>query len=517
MTIAGRGAGTRSRRAAERDASLWPMPPRLRRPVERDCHDVIVVGAGIGGLTAAALLAQRGRKVLVVESHNRPGGFCSCWDRTNAAGQSFRFDAGVQDFSGLGVRGPLRHLLRALNAEARIEWRRVRHLYHRDGFTYHVPQDAPAIVASLAASFSAEHAAVASFLAEMEAVYRELYADIDATGGVPMAPSSFAAMLTWPARHPHAWRWMQQPFAAMLKHFVIEPILQAVLTTLSEYLTDQPETLRVIDMAPLFGYYFDGGYYPLGGSQRLADLLSDIIVEHGGQVLLSTRIKRILIEDGRVAGAASASGRVARAPIVIGNGDVVAMLTDLVGEPHVGGQYLAQLRAMRRGPSAILLSLGLDMVPDLPARVFVQHDALAFGIGNPSVIDPTLAPPGCAALTMLCLLPEAAAAAWRRREPGYGQSKDCFADRLIDATEATVIPGLRRYIVHCEVAGPPSFTRFARTRNGNVYGAARDQWQPQVKSPVPGLLLVGAGTATGPGVEAVVVSGTMAANLITDE
>jgi len=516
MTLVGRCRNEDGRRAVERDASLWPMPPPACRPIERDRHDVIVVGAGVGGLTAGALLAKRGRKGLVVESHNRPGGFCSCWERANASGLVFRFDAGVQDFSGLGTSGPLRHLLHALNAETRIEWRRVRHFYHGARFAYHVPEDPAAMVASLGTAFPAERAAVAEFLAEIAAVYRELYADTETTGGVPMAPAKFEDMLTWPARHPHAWRWMKQPFAAMLGHFVTEPALQALLTTLSEYITDDPATLSVLDMAPLFGYYIDGGYYPLGGSQRLADLLSEIIVEHGGQVVLSTRVKRILIEDGRVAGVVSAAGRVGRAPIVIGNGDVVAMLSDLVGEPHVGGRYLERLRAMRRGPSAILLSLGLDTVPDLPARVFVQHDGLAIGIGNPSAIDPSLAPPGCAAVTLMCLLGEAAAASWRRREPGYCENKERFADRLIDATAATVIPELRRHIVHREVAAPPSFTRFARTRNGNVYGAARDQWQPRVKSPVPGLLLVGAGTTTGPGVEAVVVSGTMAANLITN-
>jgi phytoene dehydrogenase-like protein len=504
-----------TRHAANRDAQVWPMPPLGVWSSEADRHQAIIVGAGIGGLTAGALLAARGLKVLLVEAHNRPGGYCSCWTRTSAGGGSFRFDAGVQDFSGLGERGPIRHLLRALDAEQRIEWRRVRHLYQKDGLGFQVPDDPAEIVAALAALFPSERAGIAAFFHEMAAVYRELYADIESTEGVSMPPATLQGMLNWPATHPHAWRWMKRPFSEMLDTFLVDPRLTDLLTTVADYVTDRADTLSVADMAPLFGYYFDGGAYPVGGSQRLADLLCDIIAEHGGRVLLRTRIKRILVENGRAAGVETAIGRVHRAPVVVANGDVVSMLTDLVGEQHLTARYLEKLRTMRRGPSAILLSLGLNRVPDLPARIFVRQDGLGFGIGNPSVIDPTLAPPGCAALTLLCLLSDEAALAWRRRNSGYREDKDRFADRLIAAAEASVLPGLRRSIVHREVASPPTFALFARTRNGNIYGAARGRWHPRVKSPVPGLLLVGAGTSTGPGIEAVVVSGTAAANLVT--
>ncbi|MEA2756036.1 MAG: hypothetical protein QOJ54_2325 [Aliidongia sp.] len=510
------GAWARSmrRRAEDRDLGSWPVPPLGDRPDEADRHQVIIIGAGIGGLTAGALLAKRGVKVLVIEAHNRPGGYCSCWTRTGSGG-TFRFDAGVQDFSGLGERGPIRHLLRALDAERRIEWRRVRHFYMKDGLGFHAPDDPADMVEALGSLFPAERAGIAAFFHEIAAVYRELYADIETTGGVPMPPTTLDGMLVWPATHPHAWRWMRRPFSEMLDSFLVTPQLKDLLTTLAEYITDRPDTLSVADMAPLFGYYFDGGAYPVGGSQRLADLLCEIIQEHGAQVRLRTRIKRILIEEGRVAGVETAIGRRYRAPVVVANGDVVSMLADLVGEPHLNARYLEKLRSMRRGPSAILLSLGLDRIPDLPARIFVHQDGLAFGIGNPSIIDPTLAPPGRAALTLLCLLPEEAASAWHRKALGYRGDKDRFADRLITATEASVLPGLRRSIIHREVASPPSFTLFAKTRNGNIYGAARSQWQPRLKSPVPGLLLVGAGTSTGAGIEAVVVSGTIAANLVT--
>jgi phytoene dehydrogenase-like protein len=301
----------------------------------------------------------------------------------------------------------------------------------------------------------------------------------------------------------------------MLNAFISSPRLQRLLTTIAEYVTDQPERLTVGEIAPLFSYYFEGGFYPAGGSQKLADLLSAIIEENGSKVRLRTRVTRILFEDGHVAGIVTATGEIQRARLVIANGDVATALSDLIGQSPLPSRYAQRMRALRRGPSAILVSLGLDFLPDLPARVFVSTENLHFGIGNPSVIDPSLAPPGCAALTLLCLLSEEEAATWFRMDrSAYRKSKEAFADRLIAATE-TLLPGLSRSILYRQTAAPPTFTRYTQASNGNIYGAARGQWCPPVISPIPGLMLAGAGCQNGPGVEAAVISGVTSANLIT--
>ena len=154
---------------------------------------------------------------------------------------------------------------------------------------------APNFEAQCALAFPGQSNAVESFFKEIEAVYRDLYADVAATGGVPVPPTSIGSLLGWPSQHPHAWKWINRPFMAMLDHFFKDRQLKDLLSTISEYITDQAGLLSVGDMAPLYGYYFDGGFYPAGGSQRLADLLSEIIVENGKSVRLGTKASRLLM------------------------------------------------------------------------------------------------------------------------------------------------------------------------------------------------------------------------------
>ena len=241
-----------------------------------------------------------------------------------------------------------------------------------------------------------------------------------------------------PTRNPHAYKWMDKPFVEMLDEFFTDTRIKDLLCALTGYLSDDPKSLTVGNMAPIFGYHFDGGYYPVGGSQAFPNALVDVIEKHGGKVFLRTPVQRIVMENGHAVGVELKNGQTHRAKAILSNADTHKTFLELIGREHIPADFAQQIESLKPSATAFIVFLGLDIAPNL-APITMLDD---IGIMIPSNVDATLAPLGHASVTLLKLLPQSDFANWDRKSPGYLERKHKFADEMI-ASAAEVIPGLQ--------------------------------------------------------------------------
>lgn len=482
--------------------------------------DVIVVGSGLGGLVAGALLAYAGRRVVVCESHTLPGGAAHGFQR-----QGFTFDSGPSFFSGLSAhpsRNPLRQVLDVL--EEPIE----AIAYDPLGY-YHLPEGTLPVYRQLAdyqrevARFTPQGAA------ELERFVQRLlalHAPLSQIPSLGLRPDWGVVPLL--LRYPGALLQLlpqlgvlQQSVGAILDQTVQDPWVRQLidlecflLSGLKAHGTIAPEVAFVFgerETAPVD--------YPVGGSGALVDALVRGLQKWGGHLRLGTHVHRIRVINGRVTGVELQGGQQLLAPVVISNATLWDTYRQLLAPEDLPTDFRRQALATPAVHSFMHLHLGMDAtgLDDLTVHHVVQHsrerDLTAPGntcmISIPSVLDPSLAPPGKHVVHAYTLEPWDG---WQRGE-GYPDRKQARADTLYRAL-AKVIPDIRDRVELALIGTPLTHQRFLRRHQG-TYGPAIVAGAglfPACSTPISGLLRVGDSTLPGIGVPAVAASGILCAN-----
>jgi len=491
----------------------WKVEVDPGRPRGEGEYDIIIVGAGVGGLTCGALLSKRGYRVLILEQHYQVGGYCSSSRRGG-----FTFNTGVEDVSGLWEEGPLAYLLKELGLRRENLFVRNSRRILFKGRVVDVPEDPDRLVEVLAEMFPGEGETLRAFFREAQEAYEECYRDAGVYGA-PLPAELIVKVYGWrklldyPREHPHFYDWMGKTFKQKLDEYFKDEDLKALLCALLGYVGEEPGRVSAASvLTASLSYFLYGGYYPRGGAQNFAETLRRFIEAHGGRVLLRHRVDRILVESGSVVGV-RCGGEVFRAPVVVANANARRVFLELVGEEHLDRGFVEYVRSLRMSPSAFMVFLGVDADLSNYPTILVDLDEGIHVVVN-SNADPSLAPEGKASVTVTTFanyhdFPEKGT-----RE--YAERKRAFAEELIRRAERA-IPELKGRVVIQDAATPKTLERYTSMPEGAMYSFDQSigTRRPYFKTPIRGLYLVGASTFPGGGVEGAVISGIICASDIT--
>jgi len=495
----------------------------------QDRYDVAVVGAGIGGLTAAALLAKRGLRTLVIEQHYLPGGACTSMRR-----RDITFDVGVAMMFGFGPTGfnPHRFIMNELEEPIDVIPHESLYRMHLMGRDLTFWRDFERFFRELAALFPHQETELRRLYDHFHSIYDRMILRNEIV--VPPTEMRLRDALRNFLRNPLGMLGVLPLFfldtERLVKRFVTDPEVLAFfnMLTCTYCYCDARETPALLSGALFCDNHEGGAYYPAGSPQMLANKLEKAIERHGGQMLYRRLVDEILIRRGAACGVRLADGTEIRADRVVANVTVWNLYGGLVRPRHIRPERLAWARRQVPTFGSLLLYLGVDAeaIPPgtPPILMFVEdvHNITGRDITVyvSSLDDPSLCPPGMHTVTVV----QPSMDRWPRpwdpayRSEAYRRRKQSEAEKLLDQVEKH-FPGLRRHIRVMEVGTPSTIERFTRKNWGAVGGPKMMMGQEllhrlKARSEWKNLYLCGDSTVMGIGIPATSVSGVGAANRV---
>lgn len=483
-------------------------------------YDVIIIGAGMGGLTAGALLAKDGLKTLIIEKHSIPGGYATSFKR-----KGFWFDSVLDAISGCHNGGWIWQALKRLGLEKEIEFTRldpIRTDIFPD-FRFDVKADIDLFISDLQSLSPKDAKAIPELFSIMKEIHHVVV--------------TLPADVIWrdpriEKKYPLFHKYRRKTFKELLDEYVQDERVRAILCDRCAFMGMPPSKVSAIGMSTMIiTYGMNGGYRVKGLTQKLPDALAGSIKNNGGEIIYNTTADKIIIEDNRAAGVVTEDGRVFHAKKIVSNISAKKTFLDLVGKENLKDEFIDKIEKMLPSVSFFLVYLGIDM--DLK-KLGLEHSIGAYpsfniektfsdfnsDICSPNasfetiiytLTNPDMAPMGCHSLILMTK------AGYDYKE-NWKECKDREAERLIKMSER-IIPNLSSHIVIQDSATPLTLERYTGNDKGAAFGWAQDighigSNRLQIETPIKDLYLTGHWTIPGGGVESVVASGILAVRKI---
>jgi all-trans-retinol 13,14-reductase len=430
-------------------------------------YDIIIIGAGLGGLTAGAKLAKEGKKVLVIEQHSKPGGCATTFQRGD-----YILEVGLHEMDGPSEGDMKTRIFNDLDVFKNVEFIKVPEFYHFINSRYQItiPHNPETTVNILSDIFPEEINGIKAY---------------------------FSQILPQKKRNQGNEQTKDISVGEFLDSIIHNDDLKLILLGNLGYFHDDPYSLSLAYYSVAQGSYFSGGgSFIKGGSQKLSDHLADFIKAHGGDILLSHIVTCICISENKAVGVSYKKKNKPDSEAITVSGDEIVVnsaIPNLTG--MLPGKYGSELEneilKEKTGASLLTIYFGfkkplkdlgncyystfvyddsVKTMSDIPNNNGDDFSRRSFTFIDYSQIDSGLAPErkGVGALCCIDYLKD-----WEklgRKE--YKAEKERVAGVLIGRLEK-IIPGFKDAIDYYEVGTSATVKRYTLNPGGAVYGFAQ--------------------------------------------
>ncbi len=283
-------------------------------------YDVVVIGSGLGGLTAANRLARCGHSVLLLEHHHQLGGLAAWFKR-----KGHIFDVSLHGFPYGMVKTCRKYWNREI-MDSIVQLKNI--VFDNPQFSLTTTFDRQDFTGLLEKKFGIAPAVIEDFFRTVGAM--NFYDDRSMT-----TRELFEQFF---------------PGRSDVHRLLMEPITYANGSTLED---------PAITYGIVFSNFMNKGVFTFsGGTDRLIRLMADELQRNGVTICTRTRVERIVIESGRVRGV-EAGGRFIEAPCVVSNSGIVSTIEDLAGRDNFPADFLDQVGEVRVNNSSCQVYIGI--------------------------------------------------------------------------------------------------------------------------------------------------------------
>ncbi len=483
--------------------------------------DVIIIGAGMAGLTCGCLLAQKGLKVLLIEKNQKVGGCCTSFQKNG-----FSFDLSVQSIGECQIGGRIWNLLKQLNLIDQIHFIPLEPAreYHFPGQKIIQSSRLETHIENLISLFPNERRGIQQVYAVLKKTFEEFSQIPDSLNWFD--PSSFSS------HYPLLSQYRDKTYGELLSEWIFDPFLKAIFSVRSSYALLPPEEISVVGMAGIEMTYFNHGVSCVKGRvEELPLQMGKAFQQGGGKILVGQEVNRILLEGKKSIGVRLKDGQDITGKVVISNVDASTTFSKLIDEDLIPSGFRSKLKGMRPSLSYFILYLGIDGALDGLSvsnnEIFFDPflskeyqelyqnripEEAPFYLLAPSKVNPSHAPKGKSTLCLSVKAPYHFSQTWDEKV------KDRISKRLI-AKASKWVPDLQKRILVRVETTPKTIEQWTGNQWGAAYGWAQIPSQSgiyrlQRTTPIQNLYLTGHWTSPGGGISGVVASGELTAMAI---